>query len=103
MLKRLAVEALTIGELAQPLSMSLAAASKHVQVLEQSGLIQRTVEGRKHVCRLNPAPLAAASEWINFYAHFWNERLDALDAMFAGQQVQCEMSQQDQNRETGDD
>lgn len=103
MLKRLAVEALTIGELAQPLSMSLAAASKHVQVLEQSGLIQRTVEGRKHVCRLNPAPLAAASEWINFYAHFWNERLDALDAMFASQQVQCEVGQQDQNRETGDD
>ena len=83
MLRRLATQELTIGELAQPLSMSFAAASKHVRVLEQSGLILRKVEGRRHLCRLDPAPLAAAREWFTFYEGFWHQRLEALDAIFS--------------------
>ena len=55
MLRRLAGGELTVGELAEPLAMSLAAASKHVQVLERAGLLHRTVRGRRHVCRLGPA------------------------------------------------
>jgi DNA-binding transcriptional ArsR family regulator len=64
MLARLASSELTIGELAEPLSMSLAAASKHVLVLEKAGLIHRNVIGRRHVCRLEAGPLAAANEWL---------------------------------------
>ncbi|MDI5935720.1 ArsR/SmtB family transcription factor [Halomonas kalidii] len=79
MLKRLASGERRIGELASPFSMSLAAASKHVRVLEQAGLIRRRVEGRAHLCRLNPDPLAAADEWLHFYERFWSERLDALE------------------------
>jgi len=82
MLGRLAASELTVGELAQPLQMSLAAASKHVKVLEQVGLVRRTVEGRRHVCRLEPAPLASASAWLRFYERHWNERLDALERLF---------------------
>jgi DNA-binding transcriptional ArsR family regulator len=82
MLRRLAHRELTVGELAEPLDMSLAAASKHVQVLERAGLVRRTVTGRRHVCRLNPGPLAAASAWLNFYERHWTERLDALEALF---------------------
>ncbi|HEX5395668.1 MAG TPA: helix-turn-helix domain-containing protein, partial [Candidatus Limnocylindria bacterium] len=52
MIGRLASGELTVGELAEPLTMSLAAPSKHVKVLEQAGLVHRTVEGRRHVCRL---------------------------------------------------
>jgi DNA-binding transcriptional ArsR family regulator len=81
MVSRLAARELTIGELAEPLSMSLAAASKHVQVLERAGLVQRTVEGRRHVCRLDAAPLASATEWLRFYERFWNEGLDRLQAL----------------------
>lgn len=81
MLARLAASALTIGELAEPLSMSLAAASKHVLVLEKAGLIHRNVIGRRHVCRLEAAPLAAANKWLSFYERFWNERLDALESL----------------------
>src|SRR3954463_12820859 len=81
MLGRLAGGALTVGELAAPVSMSLAAASKHVQVLERAGLLRRTIEGRRHVCRLDPVPLASASEWLRFHERFWNERLDELQAM----------------------
>jgi DNA-binding transcriptional ArsR family regulator len=81
MLHRLGPGALTVGELAEPLSMSLAAASKHVQVLERAGLVRRQVDGRRHVCRLDPAPLATATEWLRFHERFWNERLDDLQAL----------------------
>jgi DNA-binding transcriptional ArsR family regulator len=82
MLGRLANHELTVGELAQPLTMSLAAASKHVKVLEHAGLVHRTVDGRRHVCRLEAAPLAAASAWLAFYEQYWTESLDALQALF---------------------
>jgi DNA-binding transcriptional ArsR family regulator len=78
MLRRLAADDLTVGELAAPLRMSLAAASKHLKVLEQAGLIGRTVTGRNHVCRLRPEPMSSAADWLRFYQHFWDERLDAL-------------------------
>ena len=82
MLGRLADRELTVGELAAPFSMSLAAASKHVRVLEAAGLVRRTVVGRQHVCRLEAAPLATAAEWLAFYERHWSERLDALGALF---------------------
>src|SRR3954470_15802895 len=81
MLGRLAGGALTVGELAAPVRMSLAAASKHVQVLERAGLIRRTVEGRRHICHLDPAPLVPASEWLRFHERFWDERLDDLQTL----------------------
>ncbi|HWW52447.1 MAG TPA: metalloregulator ArsR/SmtB family transcription factor [Acidimicrobiales bacterium] len=71
MLDRLAEGDLSVGQLAAPLTMSLAAASKHVQVLERAGLLRRTVEGRRHVCRLEPAPLATAYAWLRAYEPYW--------------------------------
>ena len=82
MLGRLAAGPLTVGQLAAPLAMSLAAAAKHVQVLERAGLLHRTIDGRRHICRLEPGPLASAQAWLAFYEPFWTERLDALDDMF---------------------
>jgi DNA-binding transcriptional ArsR family regulator len=72
----------TVGELADPFEMSLAAASKHVKVLEEAGLLHRAVRGRRHLCRLAPERLAEASAWLRFYERFWSEHLDRLDAMF---------------------
>jgi DNA-binding transcriptional ArsR family regulator len=71
----------TIGQLAEPFDMSLAAASKHVKVLEGAGLIRREVRGRTHLCRLDPGPLASAHDWLTFYERFWNNRLDALERL----------------------
>ena len=79
MLRRLAAGEQSIGELAAPFRMSFAGASKHVRSLEHACLIRREVRGRTHVCRLDPAPLAAAEEWLRFYERFWTERLDALE------------------------
>jgi DNA-binding transcriptional ArsR family regulator len=83
MLGRLANGELTVGELAEPLAMSLAAASKHIKVLERAGLVVRTVEGRRHVCRLEATPMASAASWLLFYERYWTDRLDALEAVLA--------------------
>lgn len=79
MLRRLSARERSVGELAMPFRMTLAAASKHVKVLERSGLVRRTVRGRTHICRLEPDRLADAHAWLGFYERFWTERLDALE------------------------
>jgi DNA-binding transcriptional ArsR family regulator len=79
MLRSLATGEHNIGELAAPHRMSFAAASKHVKVLEQAGLVRRRVDGRAHVCRIEAAPLATADQWLRFYERFWSERLGLLD------------------------
>ena len=60
--------------------MSLAAASKHVQVLERAGLLRRTVDGRRHVCSLERAQLASAAEWLRF-SEPHEEPLAALETL----------------------
>ena len=79
MLRELADGERTVGQLAAPFAMSLAAASKHVQALERAGLIRREVRGRTHLCRLEPGPLATAQRWLSFYERFWTDRLDLLE------------------------
>jgi DNA-binding transcriptional ArsR family regulator len=79
MLRKLAGGKQTISELAEPFEMSLAAASKHVKVLERAGLVTRKVEGRTHWCRIEAKPLSKAAGWLGFYERFWNERLDQLE------------------------
>lgn len=81
MLEALAHGARTVGELAAPFEISLAGASKHIQVLERAGLVRRQVQGRVHTCSLEAAPLHAGAEWIRHYERFWNARIDALDAL----------------------
>lgn len=71
----------TVGELAQPFPMSLAAISKHLRVLERAGLLRRDVRGREHVISLDAAPLRRAAVFALDYREFWNDRLDALDAI----------------------
>jgi DNA-binding transcriptional ArsR family regulator len=87
MLRDLATGERTVSELAQPFAMSLAAASKHIKVLEGAGLIRREVRGRTHVCRLEPGPLASAHEWLGFYERFWNSRLDLLEQLLRDEDV----------------
>ena len=81
MLRELASGERTVGQLAEPFAISLAAASKHIKALENAGLIRREVRGRTHLCRLAPGPLASAHEWLSFYERFWTRRLDILDRL----------------------
>lgn len=68
-----------VGDLAAPFAMSLNAISKHIKVLERSGLVRRERRGREHYLRLRPAPLKAVADWTSAYERFWTQRLDALD------------------------
>lgn len=81
MLRDLADGERTVGQLAEPFAISLAAASKHIKALEKAGLIRREVRGRTHLCRLNPGPLASAYQWLSFYERFWTDRLDVLEQL----------------------
>jgi DNA-binding transcriptional ArsR family regulator len=68
----------SVGELAAPFRMSLAAVSKHIKILEKARLLKRTHEGRIHHCELNQSSFATAEECIRYYQKFWESRLDAL-------------------------
>ncbi|WP_046868866.1 ArsR/SmtB family transcription factor [Microvirga massiliensis] len=81
MLRELADGERTVGQLAEPFAISLAAASKHIKVLENAGLIRREIRGRTHFCRLDPGPLASAHQWLGFYERFWTDRLDVLERL----------------------
>src|SRR5882724_6781255 len=81
MLRELAAGERTVSQLAEPFSISLAAASKHIKALENAGLIRREVRGRTHLCRLEPGPLESAHEWLNYYERYWSDRLDHLERL----------------------
>ncbi len=81
MLRQLADGERSVGQLADPFAISLAAASKHIKTLENAGLIRREVRGRTHMCRLEPGPLASADQWLRFYERFWTDRLDVLERL----------------------
>jgi len=98
MLRDLASGERTVGQLAQPFAISLAAASKHIKALENAGLIRREVRGRTHLCRLDPGPLASARQWLEFYERFWTDRLDLLDQL-----LREEDARQSPTRKKGDD
>lgn len=80
MLSRLAERDMPVWELAAPFEMSKPAITKHLKVLESAGLMQRSVQGRTHICRLISEPLVNVADWVAFYERFWNNKLDGLDA-----------------------
>ncbi|TCR91146.1 ArsR family transcriptional regulator [Rhizobium sp. BK376] len=98
MLHELADGERTVGQLAEPFAISLAAASKHIKVLEGAGLIRREIRGRTHLCRLEPGPLASAHQWLGFYERFWTGRLDVLERL-----LREEDARQSPNPKRGDD
>jgi DNA-binding transcriptional ArsR family regulator len=71
----------TVGELAAPHAMSLAAISKHVQILARSGLVSQRRAGRERSCRLEPDGLRAAGIWMQGIGGFAPEDYDALEAL----------------------
>jgi DNA-binding transcriptional ArsR family regulator len=76
---RLGVGPASIGDLAEPAGMTLTGMKKHVQVLEDAGLVVTEKVGRSRQCRLAPQPLDEAMAWISFYQRLWARRLDGLD------------------------
>jgi DNA-binding transcriptional ArsR family regulator len=68
----------SVGELAAPFSISMAAISKHLDVLEGAGLVRRERDGRFQRCHLTPGGLDGANEFITHYRWFWTNNLEQL-------------------------
>jgi DNA-binding transcriptional ArsR family regulator len=68
----------SISELAQPFAIKLPAVMKHLDVLDDAGLITRTKLGRTVTVRLRPQPMREAVTWLRRYERFWSGRLDGL-------------------------
>ncbi len=78
-LARLAVGDATVNEIAEPFALSLQGISKHLKVLEHSGLISRGRFRQTRPCHLEPDRLDAATDWIAHHRQVWTERFDQLD------------------------
>ena len=80
-LARLASGEASVMELAEPFAMSQPAISKHLKVLERAGLISRGRDAQRRPCRLQAAPLAEASEWLERYRRHWETQFRRLDIL----------------------
>ena len=78
-LARLAHGEATVKELAEPFPITVQAVSKHLKVLERSGLVTRGRSAQLRPSRLEGAPLAEAVTWLETYRRFWQASFDALD------------------------
>lgn len=78
MVERLTLGPASVSELAEPLAMSLAAVVQHVQVLEACGVVKTEKVGRRRMCRIEPAGITAAEQWITDRRRGWEARLDHL-------------------------
>ena len=88
MVERLSRGPASVGELAQPLAMSLPAVIQHLKVLEASGLVRSEKAGRVRTCRIVPAALRTAEQWIALRRANWERRLDRLGDYLAEQDDQ---------------
>ena len=96
MLARLARGEASVAELAVPFAMSQPAISKHLKVLERAGLISTTQDAQRRPRKIEAAPLAEASAWIESYRQFWERRYSALDELLG--QLQAKPSKSKRKR-----
>src|SRR5437016_12175563 len=73
-------DAASVIELARPFAIKLPAVMKHLDVLDDAGLIQRSKAGRTVTVRLQPEPMPAAMDWLRRYERFWSASRDRLQA-----------------------
>jgi DNA-binding transcriptional ArsR family regulator len=73
-------DGVSVSELAEPFAIKLPAVMKHLDVLDDAGLVTRSKSGRIVTVRLRPQPMREAMEWLRRYERFWSDRLDKLAA-----------------------
>lgn len=80
----------TVSEIARPFSVQLPAIQKHLDALEDAGLISRSKSGRTVTVRLQPDPMKEAMNWLRRYERFWSARLDGLTAYAEAEEAAVE-------------
>ena len=98
-LARLAQGEASVKELAKPFDLSLPGVSKHLKVLQRAGLITQSRNAQWRPCRLEPARLKEASEWVGEYRGFWDESFQRLDEVL--QDLIQKEKHDDEGREDG--
>jgi DNA-binding transcriptional ArsR family regulator len=83
MLETLSNGPVSVSRLAEPLRLTLAAVVQHLQILEDSGLVQTEKIGRVRTCRLEPQGFSVAEQWIHDRRNIWEHRLDRLGEILA--------------------
>ncbi|MBT8471323.1 MAG: winged helix-turn-helix transcriptional regulator [Marinicaulis sp.] len=78
-LTRLAAGEATVNEIAAPFDISQPAISRHLKVLENAGLVDRTVDEQRRPAKLHADNMAAAVDWLSFFSQFWTKSFDQLD------------------------
>lgn len=82
----------SVSELARPFAIKLPAVMKHLDVLDDAGLITRSKAGRTVTVRLAPEPMKEAMNWLRRYERFWSARLDRLAAYAEGKEAETKRS-----------
>src|SRR5882672_8109402 len=100
-LARLMLGEASVNELTEPFAMSQPAISKHLKVLEGAGLISRGRDAQRRPCRLEAAPLAEATDWLENYRRFWEGTFRRLDALLEELQAKKKRPARHRGRESG--
>ena len=77
--ERLADGPASVGEVTSGFGVSKPAISKHVKLLEETGVVTRVVEGREHRLSLEPAVLSEAADWMDRQRALWGRLFDVVD------------------------
>ncbi|MET2825590.1 ArsR/SmtB family transcription factor [Mesorhizobium shangrilense] len=80
-IERLSQGEARVTEIAEPFDMSLNAVSKHIRVLEASGVVERHRKGRDHILSINARSLDEVDGWIERTRRYWEERLDGMERL----------------------
>jgi DNA-binding transcriptional ArsR family regulator len=78
-LRRVANEELSVGEIAKPYDLTLAAISKHLMILEKAKLVIKHRRGKEQIVQLAPQAFADIDEYLKDYRQLWGNRFDSLE------------------------
>jgi len=88
--ERVSREPLTISAIADPLAMSMQAVSKHIAILERSGVVKRHSKGRERIVAIQPESINAVAQWAKAQQQFWEDALDRLAHMLESESAQTQ-------------
>jgi DNA-binding transcriptional ArsR family regulator len=80
-IERLSRSEARVTDVAEPFPISLNAVSKHIRVLEETGVVERHRKGRDHILSINTRSLDEVDGWIGRTRRYWDERLDAMERL----------------------
>ena len=75
----------TVGEIAKPFRISAPAITRHLQVLENAGLVEKRIDRQFRVVRARPEALRPIGSWFERQQRHWADAFDRLEAVIAAE------------------